>query len=349
VYLQGNCLACIDHLSACSRLEELHVSDQHWQQPAQDSEPGKQQQQQQQWQQQERQQDRYEQHVDEREQLSQQVVSQLTSQQSASRGDAGSGSSSQRSSTTGSEPDQQQAVHGLQRHSSETTMALAPGLRFEPASLQAISGSLRVLCAANCGIRDPGPLAVLQKLHTLDLSGNSIERLALLQPVLQQLQRLRVLDVRGSPCLQHELNYRDYIILVAADSLETLDNEAVPTSHRAFLLGLHLAKLRAQDRAEEQQQQQGRKQHGRLQHQQQGTELLYGQCVTGKPAAAAAAVSGGACVGLSGPGVKLHAARAPALRPTAAGGFNASGARIAAVLGGTRGRAADGANVFEHD
>jgi protein phosphatase 1 regulatory subunit 42 len=191
---------------------------------------------------------------------------------------------------------------------------------------------------------------VLQKLQTLDLAGNSIERLALLQPVLQRLQRLRVLDVRGNPCLQRELKYRDYIILVAADSLETLDNEAVPTSHRAFLLGLHLKKLRAQDRAEEQQQQQqrGGKQQGRL----QGTEPLFEQCVAGKPvaaAAAAAAVSGGACIGLSGTGVKLHAVRAPAVRPTAAGGFNASGARIAAVLGGTRGRATGGANVFEHE
>ncbi|WIA33757.1 hypothetical protein OEZ86_006872 [Tetradesmus obliquus] len=37
----------------------------------------------------------------------------------------------------------------------------------------------------NCGIQDPGPLAVLQKLHTLDLSGNSIRQLALLQPGTQ--------------------------------------------------------------------------------------------------------------------------------------------------------------------
>jgi protein phosphatase 1 regulatory subunit 42 len=186
---------------------------------------------------------------------------------------------------------------------------------------------------------------VLQKLHTLDLSGNSIDRLALLQPVLQRLQRLRVLDVRGNPCLQHELKYRDYIILVAADSLETLDNEAVPTSHRAFLLGLHLKKLKAQDRAEEQQQQRGGKQQGRL----QGRDPMFEQCVAGKPVAAAAAVSGGACVGLAGTGVKLHAVRAPAVRPTAAGGFNASGARIAAVLGGMQGRATGGANVFEHE
>jgi protein phosphatase 1 regulatory subunit 42 len=233
-----------------------------------------------------------------------------------------------------------------------SSMVLASGLRFEPSSLQAISGSLCVLCAANCGIRDPAPLAALQKLHTLDLSGNSIDRLALLQPVLQRLQRLRVLDVRGNPCLQHELKYRDYIILVAADSLEMLDNEAVPTSHRAFLLGLHLKKLKAQGRAEQQQQgekqqQRGRKPQGQLQHQHEGAEPLFGQCVAGKPAAAAAAVSGGACVGLSGTGVKLHAVRAPAVRPTAAGGFNASGARIAAVLGGTRGRG--GSNPFAHE
>jgi hypothetical protein len=307
LYLQGNCLTCIDLLSACSRLEELHVSDQQWQQPAGDSQlqPSACEQQQQEQQQLRR-------------QSCQQQEPELAGQQSASQDalrDAGS------SSSTGG----------------------YAGLRFEAASLQAISGSLRVLCAANCGIQDPGPLAVLQKLHTLDLSGNSIQQLALLQPVLQRLQRLRVLDVRGNPCLQHELKYRDYIMLLAADSLEALDNEVVLASHRAFLLGLHKLKMQEQGDQQEQQQrhgekqQRGRRPQSQLQHQQ-----LSAQCTVGNPAAGALEAVCGAAVGLSGVGVKLHAVRPPAVRPTAAGGFNASDARIAAALGGTRGRISGG-------
>jgi protein phosphatase 1 regulatory subunit 42 len=316
LYLQGNCLASIDHLSACSRLEELHVSDQQWQQQEGSRGP----------------------RPLAVEQQQHEHLQQLESSQQAASQHSNVGSSSSSSSTTGQVPDMQL---GRTTHLQSASSLTAAGLQFELASLQAISGSLRVLCAANCGIQDPGPLAVLQKLHTLDLSGNSIQQLALLQPVLQRLQRLRVLDVRGNPCLQHELKYRDYMILLAADSLETLDNEAVSASHRAFLLGLHLKKLKAQERSEEQQQQQ------QLARKQQGQQLFLPQGISGKPAAGAcaAAPSGG----LSGAGVTLHSMKAPAVRPTAAGGFNASGARIAAALGGTRGRnGVDAAASAEH-
>ncbi|KAF6258353.1 hypothetical protein COO60DRAFT_1125971 [Scenedesmus sp. NREL 46B-D3] len=104
LYLQGNCLTCIDQLSACSRLEELHVSDQHWQQPPEDTEPEQQQQQQQQ------QQQHCEQHCDEQQQPCQQQKLQLAVQQLTSQ-DAAGGSRS--SSAAGNHPEQHCADHGL--------------------------------------------------------------------------------------------------------------------------------------------------------------------------------------------------------------------------------------------
>lgn len=71
------------------------------------------------------------------------------------------------------------------------------GLWFEPPSLAAIAGSLRVLTAAKCGITDPTPLAVLTRLRVLDLSGNSIASLSVLLPVLAGMQQLQDLDLRG--------------------------------------------------------------------------------------------------------------------------------------------------------
>jgi hypothetical protein len=49
-------------------------------------------------------------------------------------------------------------------------------LQFDPASLKAISGSLRVLYAAGCDITDPAPLQVLEGLRVLDLSRNMIRQ-----------------------------------------------------------------------------------------------------------------------------------------------------------------------------
>jgi hypothetical protein len=118
------------------------------------------------------------------------------------------------------------------------------GLWFEPASLAAIAGSLRVLTAANCGISDPAPLAVLTRLHTLDLSGNAIASLDVLQPVLGALGCLQDLDLRRNPCTHgNSSKHRDCVILGAADSL--LDGAEVTPAHRAFLRALHSRKARA--------------------------------------------------------------------------------------------------------
>lgn len=128
-----------------------------------------------------------------------------------------------------------------------STRASTPGgLWFEPASLAAIAGSLRVLTAANCGISDPAPLAVLTRLHTLDLSANAIVSLDVLQPVLSALGCLQDLDMRRNPCTHGSSKHRDCIILRAADTLQQLDGAQVTPAHRAFLQALHSRKARAQ-------------------------------------------------------------------------------------------------------
>lgn len=303
LYLQGNCLAALDHLTAATRLEELHVSDQHLQ------------------------------HCQHQPRQQKQQKHGTSSSCSQSIDEATSTAAAVAVAAGTTEADQQAVMQ----------TGSPDGLQLDAASLQAMSGSLKVLAAANCGIRDPGPLAVLKRLQTLDLSGNNISKLEALQPVLRALQQLRVLDIRHNPCVLHELKYRDYIILLAADTLKTLDGDPVQAAHRAFLLGLHLNKLPAQDKGELEEQQQ---QH----HQQQPGQQLVGKRLAGKllPAAAAAgeyraaegaaaagaAAAGAPSVSLTATGVKLHALRAPAARPTAAGGFNASSARIAAALAG---------------
>lgn len=105
---------------------------------------------------------------------------------------------------------------------------LSAGLCLEPASLAAMKGSLRVLAAANCGITDPRPLAVLTRLQVLDLAGNAIASLAVLQPMLEALGQLQDLDLSRNPCVDSSgSRYRDSIILAASYSLQLLDGEEV--------------------------------------------------------------------------------------------------------------------------
>jgi Leucine-rich repeat (LRR) protein len=171
-------------------------------------------------------------------------------------------------------------------HSSGRT---AGGLWFDPASLLSVSRSLRVLAAANCGITDPGPLAVLTRLQVLDLAGNAIASLAVLQPVLGALEQLRELDLRENPCVHSTPKYRDSVVLAAAHSLEQLDGEDVTPAHRAFLQALHSRRSRAAKLRQQQQQEQ----HG-AQGQQQRLQQASG---TGCGLDTAADSGAGNCAG----------------------------------------------------
>ena len=65
--------------------------------------------------------------------------------------------------------------------------------------VQALSGSLEVLSAAQCGLQAVACLAVLGLLQALDLSSNAISDVAQVPKVLAGCQHLRSLSLQGNP------------------------------------------------------------------------------------------------------------------------------------------------------
>ncbi|KAG2434773.1 hypothetical protein HXX76_007658 [Chlamydomonas incerta] len=129
---------------------------------------------------------------------------------------------------------------------------LPPGtpLAFAPASIAALSVSLRVLTAGQCNISSGsvGQLRGLSRLRRLDLSHNGLDAFEALDAVLQPCALLGSLDLRGNP-LCRQPKYRDTLILMN-DSVTTLDDEPVQAQHREFLLRLHIRRMKAQLAAE---------------------------------------------------------------------------------------------------
>jgi len=213
--------------------------------------------------------------------------------------------------------------------SSRQSSVLSAGLCLEPASLAAMKGSLRVLAAANCGITDPRPLAVLTRLQVLDLAGNAIASLAVLQPMLEALGQLQDLDLSRNPCVHSSgSRYRDSIILAASDSLRLLDGEEVKHTHRAFLLALHSRRLKARQQQPEQDQDPLLAEQASIASEQQAEAVVVPQ-----RAQAADIHRAGMRGEVCGPGVTgvklqlpvaLQPCRAAGARPTAAGGFRQS-------------------------
>ena len=73
--------------------------------------------------------------------------------------------------------------------------------------MQALSGSLEVLAAAQCGLREVAALAVLRELQSLDLSGNAVADVTQVQKVLAGCPQLQTLSLQGNP-LCKESTYR---------------------------------------------------------------------------------------------------------------------------------------------
>ena len=65
--------------------------------------------------------------------------------------------------------------------------------------LQALSASLKVLSAAQCGLQAVAGLAVLGLLQALDLSSNAISDAGQVPKVLTGCQHLRSLSLQGNP------------------------------------------------------------------------------------------------------------------------------------------------------
>ena len=134
-----------------------------------------------------------------------------------------------------------------------SSQRLAPGtsLEFEPASMHGLARSLSVLCSLQNGLTDDSvaPLESLSRLTKLDLSRNQVCSVDALEPVLRSASNLQSLDLRENPVCK-AAKYRDQVIL-ASEVLRTLDEEAVSTTQRDFLLRLHIKKMKAQLKAEE--------------------------------------------------------------------------------------------------
>lgn len=118
-------------------------------------------------------------------------------------------------------------------------------LEFDPASVEAVAATLRVLNVSECGLADVEALLPLARLQVLDLGGNAILDLQTsgLEALLERCGRLTTLVLGRNPAVTYVPKYRDAVI-IASDSLKALDGVAVSAREREFLLRFHLHKMR---------------------------------------------------------------------------------------------------------
>ncbi len=112
---------------------------------------------------------------------------------------------------------------------------LEPGqcLTFDPASLDAMADSLRLLTVSNSSVTDLTPLVALPNLHTLRAGRNLVEDSAQAQLLLQGCTLLQELELQGNP-MAHEPGFRDMLIL-RSELLAVIDGKPVKPNQRAFL------------------------------------------------------------------------------------------------------------------
>lgn len=105
-----------------------------------------------------------------------------------------------------------------------------PSLEFDPASIAAISKTLRVLFCKACRLTSCEGLRGLTSLRKLDLSHNNLAHLSDLEPLLRPASCLTWLDLRSNP-LCRAPKYREGVTMMS-DSLVTLDGEPILAAQR---------------------------------------------------------------------------------------------------------------------
>ena len=121
---------------------------------------------------------------------------------------------------------------------------LAPGeaLTFEPACMQCLGESLRVLIANKCRIGDPTPLAYLALAEKIDITDNHVIDVQDLEVVAGGCQNLRELCVEGNPVAKVR-KFRENII-ASGERLQLIDNHRVTDREREFILRLKIRALK---------------------------------------------------------------------------------------------------------
>eukprot|EP00891_Asterochloris_glomerata_P007476 jgi/Astpho2/7476/Aster-02049 len=118
-------------------------------------------------------------------------------------------------------------------HVSRQLLPEGQGVEFDGSCLQALSASLKVLSAAQCGLQAVAGLAVLGLLQALDLSSNAISDAGQVPKVLTGCQHLRSLSLQGNPICK-QTTYRRSIV-AASEELASLDGSEVRQQERVFL------------------------------------------------------------------------------------------------------------------
>ncbi|XP_045159126.1 protein phosphatase 1 regulatory subunit 42-like isoform X14 [Mercenaria mercenaria] len=120
--------------------------------------------------------------------------------------------------------------------------ALPPGekLLFDPRSIRAISGSLKVLNVSGNNLDSIKDLECLNQLSHFLAIDNQLNDMKELAHVLGQWYYLNRLDLMGNP-LCHKAKYRDRVI-VMAKQLDTLDGKQISETAKQFLKNWHANK-----------------------------------------------------------------------------------------------------------
>ena len=148
-------------------------------------------------------------------------------------------------------------VSGLSRcillqelHVQAQNLPAGESLRFDPASLQAISESLQVLNVQKNNIAEVSPLRTLRYVEKIDLSMNNIDSFEEMGTLFRHdgCANITALEMKGNP-IDKQHRFRDYVI-VMAPSLASLNGKEITHTERQFVMNREAAKQQARGRAD---------------------------------------------------------------------------------------------------
>jgi Leucine-rich repeat (LRR) protein len=124
----------------------------------------------------------------------------------------------------------------------------SPGLTFDLRTKISLP-MLKVLTANDCLITDESAagLPQLSSLKKLELKNNRLVVVESIETVLRGAARLQSLDLAGNPFATSKtapIRYRDAVILMSSDSLQSLDGVEITEKQRSFLLNLNIMRLK---------------------------------------------------------------------------------------------------------
>lgn len=116
-------------------------------------------------------------------------------------------------------------------------------VEFDIRSMEALSGSLKLLTASNNRVENLEQISLLKELRDLDICNNNVSEWNELEKVLMNCLSLESINVTSNP-VANITKLRQKVI-IAAPTLSKLNDKDIPQVERDFLLNMESAKRRS--------------------------------------------------------------------------------------------------------